>query len=150
MQVDCIYNQEQAVDVTGAPAADLLSDMKTRYTAVLVQGVLLQAPSAPSFAVVCNKCLLAESWAHIAEGLCECRGVEDLQDSCRACFDNINRFHCLQTVSHALTVSHSFGRSYTKNRTPRYHPISTVHMCSRYQSVVVSRRQWRPLFFQHW
>ena len=34
MQVDCIYNQEEAVDVTGAPAADLLSDMKKRYLTI--------------------------------------------------------------------------------------------------------------------
>ena len=38
MQVDCIYNQEEAVDVTGAPAADLLSDMKERCMAIFVQG----------------------------------------------------------------------------------------------------------------
>ncbi|CAL5220141.1 g2099 [Coccomyxa viridis] len=55
IEVDCIYNQEEAVDVTGSPAADLLSDMKNR-------------------------------------------GVEDLQDSCKACVNNIKRFHCLQTV----------------------------------------------------
>lgn len=36
---------------------------------------------------------------------CHCRGVEDLKDSCKACFDNIQRFHCLQTVRHALARS---------------------------------------------
>lgn len=40
MQVDCIYNQEEAVDVTGAPAADLLSDMKERYMVILMQDEL--------------------------------------------------------------------------------------------------------------
>ena len=74
MQVDCIYNQEQAVDVTGTPAADLLSDMKKRYTAVLEQGAPLRAPSAPSYAVACNKCLSADCFAHVLK-VCVHAGV---------------------------------------------------------------------------
>ncbi len=38
-QVDCIYNQEEAVDVTGDPATDLLSDMKTRCKSLPLRSV---------------------------------------------------------------------------------------------------------------
>ncbi len=67
MQVDCIYNQEEAVDVTGAPAADLLSDMKKRYLTIPApSSAKFQKPSAHANAVVRYEHLLLWKLEHVA------------------------------------------------------------------------------------